>query len=217
MLAKQISGAEQIAQRLRGPILGDELLDIEIDRRRLDALAILHGREHAIEKRRLRLALAIFAAVDRGLMFRDRERALGKIEHLAFLDVGDFGSSDEPQWPHAHASCRSTRSRDRRLAETCRPCGPPARRLPCPKRCAGCRGCETSSATLRSKAAWNCSNCLAPTDAPPWELRLREASGQATESKDKIEAAGADNASGTSRPAYSISSLSTGSAARLTS
>src|SRR5208337_2681023 len=80
--------AEQIAQRLRGPILGDELLDIEIDRRRLDALAILHGRHHAIGKRRLRLAPAIFAAVDRGLMFGDHERALGKVEHLAFLGPG---------------------------------------------------------------------------------------------------------------------------------
>jgi hypothetical protein len=64
------------------------LLDIEIDRRRLDALAILHGRHHAIGKRRLRLALAIFAAVNRGLMFGDHERALGKIEHLALLDPG---------------------------------------------------------------------------------------------------------------------------------
>ncbi len=37
MLAGQISGAEQIAQRLRGLILGDQLLDFQIDRRRLDA------------------------------------------------------------------------------------------------------------------------------------------------------------------------------------
>ncbi len=80
--------AEQIAQRLRGPVLGDELGDIEIDRRRLDPLAILRGRDHAIGKRRLRLAPATLAAVDRGLMFGDHERALGKIEHLAFLDSG---------------------------------------------------------------------------------------------------------------------------------
>ena len=78
--------AEEIAQRLGGPILGDELLDIEIDRRRLDALAILGGRDHAIGKRRLGHAAAIFAAVNRGLMFGDHERALGKIEHLALLD-----------------------------------------------------------------------------------------------------------------------------------
>ena len=87
MLAGQISGrAEQIAQRLRGAILGDELLDIEIDRRRLDPLAILHSRDHAIRKRRFRLAAATGATVDRRPMLRDHERALGKVEHLAFLD-----------------------------------------------------------------------------------------------------------------------------------
>ena len=79
--------AEQIAQRLRGPILGDELLDVEVDRRRLDALAILGGRDHAIGKRRLGHAAAMFAAVNRGLMFGDHERALDKIEHLALLNV----------------------------------------------------------------------------------------------------------------------------------
>jgi hypothetical protein len=77
---------EEIAQRLRGPILRDELLDIEIDRRRSEAFAILHGRDHAIGERRLRLAPAVFAAADRGLMFGDHERALGKVEHLALLD-----------------------------------------------------------------------------------------------------------------------------------
>ncbi len=78
--------AEEFAQRLRGPILGDELLDVEVDRRRLDALAILGGRDHAVGKRRLGHAAAIFAAVNRGLMFGDQERALGKIEHLAVLN-----------------------------------------------------------------------------------------------------------------------------------
>ena len=53
--------AEKIAQSLRGPILGNELLDIEIDRRGLDALAILSGRDHALGKRRLRLAAAMRA------------------------------------------------------------------------------------------------------------------------------------------------------------
>ena len=62
------------------------MLDIEIDRRRLEALAILGGRDHAFGKRRLRHASAMRAAVDRGLMFRDQERALGKVEHLALLD-----------------------------------------------------------------------------------------------------------------------------------
>ena len=78
--------AEKIAQSLRGPILGNELLDIEIDRRGPDALAILSRRDHALGKRRLRLAAAMRAAVDRGLMFRNHQRALGKVEHLALLD-----------------------------------------------------------------------------------------------------------------------------------
>src|SRR5229473_255382 len=78
--------AEKIAQSLRGPILGNELLDIEIDRRGPDALAILSGRDHALGKRRLRLAAAMRAEVDRRLMLRNHERTLGKVEHLALLD-----------------------------------------------------------------------------------------------------------------------------------
>ena|SRR5271165_5928363 len=74
------------------------------DRRRPDALAIaiLGGGDHAIAKRRLGHAAAILAAVNRGLMFGDHERALGKIEHWRFsIPVADFGSSDESQWPHS--------------------------------------------------------------------------------------------------------------------
>jgi hypothetical protein len=40
--------ADEIAQRLRGPVFGDELLDIEIDRRRLEALAICVRRNHGV-------------------------------------------------------------------------------------------------------------------------------------------------------------------------
>ncbi len=74
------------------------------DRRRPDALAIaiLGGGDHAIGKRRLGHAAAILAAVNRGLMFGDHERALGKIEHWRFsIPAADFGSSDESQWPHS--------------------------------------------------------------------------------------------------------------------
>src|ERR1700722_4442488 len=77
--------AAQIAQRLRGPILGEELLDIEVDRRRLDALAILDGRYHPCGKPRLGRPSAMRAAVNRGLMFRDQQRALGNVEHLALF------------------------------------------------------------------------------------------------------------------------------------
>ena len=37
--------AEQVAQRLRGAIFGDELLDVEMDGRGLDALALLGWRD----------------------------------------------------------------------------------------------------------------------------------------------------------------------------
>ena len=77
---------EEIAERLGSPILGQKLLDIEIDRRRPEALAILGQRDHAIGERRFRLAAATGAAVDRSLVFRDRQRPLGKVEHLALLD-----------------------------------------------------------------------------------------------------------------------------------
>ena len=78
--------AEQIAQRLRGPVLGNELLDVQIDRRRPDALAVLRRRDHARGEYRLRHASASCATVDRGLMFGHQQRALGKIEHLTLFD-----------------------------------------------------------------------------------------------------------------------------------
>jgi hypothetical protein len=79
-------GGEQIAQGLRDAILGDQLLDIEIDRRRLDALAILGRRDDALRKGRLRHAPATPATLNRGLMFAHHQRALGNVEHLPFLD-----------------------------------------------------------------------------------------------------------------------------------
>src|SRR5208282_4495813 len=78
--------AEYVAHRLGSPILGDQLLDVQIDRRRLEALAILRRRDHAFGKRRLRHPSAIRAAVGRSLMLRHQQQALGKIEHLALLD-----------------------------------------------------------------------------------------------------------------------------------
>src|SRR5271169_904116 len=78
--------AEYVAHRLRGPILGDQLLDVQIDRRRLEALAILRRRDHAFGKRRPGHTPAMLAAVGRSLMLRHQQQALGKIEHLALLD-----------------------------------------------------------------------------------------------------------------------------------
>jgi hypothetical protein len=79
-------GGEQIAQGLRDAILGDQLLDIEIDRRRPDALAVLCRRDDALGKSSLRHASAMRATVNRGLMFGDHERALGNVENLPPLD-----------------------------------------------------------------------------------------------------------------------------------
>ena len=158
--------AEQIVQRLRGPILGDQLLDVEIDRRRLDALAILGRRDHAFGKRRLRHASAMLAAIDRGLMFRDQQRALGKIEHLALLDPyrrlrverrttmsaraglmpnNGIGIGDLPQRAALVALLAAAR-----LARATAKAS---------------RRSEASSSTRRSKAAWSCSNCPGPIDA----------------------------------------------------
>ncbi len=85
-LAGQIAAAQHIAQGLRDAILGDQLLDIEIDRRRPDALAILGRRDDALGKSSLRHASAMRATVNRGLMFGDHERALGNVENLPPLD-----------------------------------------------------------------------------------------------------------------------------------
>ena len=90
--------AEQIAQRLRGPVLGNELLDVQVDRRRLDALAVLRRRDHARGECRLRHASASFATVDRGLMFGHQQRALRKIEHLTLLtEIAEFGPRGKRQ------------------------------------------------------------------------------------------------------------------------
>ena len=74
--------AKQIAQRKRGAIFGDQLLDVEIDRRRLDALAILGRRNDAFGKHRSRFTATVRATMDRRAVFGHLDHALGKIEHL---------------------------------------------------------------------------------------------------------------------------------------
>jgi hypothetical protein len=61
------------------------LLDIEIDRRRPDALAILGRRDDAHGKSRPRHVSATRATVNRGLMFGDHKQALGNVENLPLL------------------------------------------------------------------------------------------------------------------------------------
>jgi len=104
--------AEQIVERLRRAILGDELLDVEIDRRGLDALAILGRRNDALGKGRSRFAAAVRAAMDRRAVFRHLDHALGKVEHLplfradrrtrvepgATMAAHGCGVLDDPVW-----------------------------------------------------------------------------------------------------------------------
>ena len=163
--------AEQIAQRLRDAILGDQLLDIEIDRRRLDALAILGRRDDALGKSRLRHASAMRATVNRGLMFGDHERALGNVENLPLFD-----SRRRPRIERRTAMAAS--------AGLVSNHGVGMRHLPqspaCVARLAAARLAgttaktsldrEVSSSARRSKAAWSYSNCPNPIgdeDRPP--------------------------------------------------
>src|SRR5260370_32580572 len=67
-------------------MLVEGVVDSCIDRRGPEAHSILSGRDTSLGKRRLRLAAAMRAAVDRRPMLRNHERTLGKVEHLALLD-----------------------------------------------------------------------------------------------------------------------------------
>ena len=77
--------AEQIDQRLRRAILGDQLLDVEIDRRRPEPRAILDRRGHRFGKPGPGHPATPRAAVNRRLMFAHPQRALDEVEHLPLL------------------------------------------------------------------------------------------------------------------------------------
>ncbi len=62
-------------------------MDVEIDRRRPDALPVLRRRGDARGKRGFRLSAARRAAIDRGLMLRDLDQPVRQIEHLPPLHV----------------------------------------------------------------------------------------------------------------------------------
>jgi len=76
---------EQVSQDLRDPFFGHELLGVEIDARRLDALAILGRRNHAFGEVGPRASAASRAVVDRCAVLGHDQRLLGKIENLAPL------------------------------------------------------------------------------------------------------------------------------------
>src|SRR5665213_1287266 len=96
--------AEQIAQRKRGAILADHLLDVEIDRRRLEPLAILGRRDHALGKSRSRFATTVRAAMDGCAVFGHLGHARGKIEHLPFFRA-DHRTRAEPRATMAADGC----------------------------------------------------------------------------------------------------------------
>jgi hypothetical protein len=77
--------AEKIGERRRRAVLGDQLLGIEVDRRRPDALAILRRPTHTLGKSRPRRPAADGAGVDEALMLGDFDQPLRKIEGLAPL------------------------------------------------------------------------------------------------------------------------------------
>ena len=83
----EAGGGEQIGHSLADPVLGDQLLDVEIDRGRSQARTVLHVRRHRVRERRLRHAATMVAAVDRGAVFGDLQAWLRQIEHLAALLV----------------------------------------------------------------------------------------------------------------------------------
>jgi hypothetical protein len=72
-------------QRLRNPIFGHELLLVDIDCGRLEALAILRRRDDALRKRGPRIEPAMGAAVDRNAMFGDFQQAVGQFKHLTLF------------------------------------------------------------------------------------------------------------------------------------
>ena len=72
------------------------MLDVEIDRRRSQALAILRRRAHLGRERRPRLATAMGAGVDRDLVLRHLDQPLGQIEDLARLHADLHRSCERP-------------------------------------------------------------------------------------------------------------------------
>jgi hypothetical protein len=86
----------QVLQNLRDALLGHELLGVEIDARRLEALAILGRRNDAFRKVGARAPAASRAAMDRRAVLGHDQRLLRKIEDLALL-LADLRIRREPR------------------------------------------------------------------------------------------------------------------------
>jgi hypothetical protein len=74
--------AKEVDERLSRPLLGDQLLRVEIDGRRAQALAILGGRVDPFGKGRRRPTAAAGAGVDEPLMLDDLDQPRRQVEHL---------------------------------------------------------------------------------------------------------------------------------------
>ncbi len=158
--------AEQVAQRFGGAIFGDQLLDVEIDRRRLDPLAILRGRDHAFGERGLGHAPAAAAAIDRGAMLGDDQRPLDQIEHLPRLDaLRRSGRKTRLAVPAMRRLAPHDPVGFGGLPQRVALCGPSARRSGAPTARAGFPRSAASSSARRSRAASNGSNCPGPNAA----------------------------------------------------
>ena len=100
----QTQRSEKIMHRFGDPILRDQLMDVEIDRRRSNALAVLRRRGDARGKLGFRLSAAPRAAIDRGLVFGDLDQPLGQIEHLPPLHAPLHRSRQPPAAMEARLS-----------------------------------------------------------------------------------------------------------------
>ena len=78
--------AEQVAHRCRHPIFRNQLLHVQIYRRRFDPCSILHRRAHACGKRRFRYAVTPCTAVDLRLILGDFQPQLRQLKYLSLLD-----------------------------------------------------------------------------------------------------------------------------------
>ena len=79
--------AEEIGERLSRPLLGDQLLQMQIDGRRAQPLAILRRRLDAIGKGRPRAPAAAGAGVNGPPVLGDFDQLLRQVEHLARLHL----------------------------------------------------------------------------------------------------------------------------------
>ncbi len=77
--------AEEVGERLRRPVLGDQLLRMQIDGRRAQTLAILRRRLHACGKGRPRAPAAAGAGIDGPPMLGDFDPLRRQVEDLARL------------------------------------------------------------------------------------------------------------------------------------